>query len=103
MIGMTNFGHGSSRCKKRNNPRQVHLDFHRPHWVENVGAEYDPEELVQTWKDANVNAVTVVFGLCTWGNAYYDSAIAPVHPGLHKDMLTPLLPAAKRIVVGFFM
>ncbi|MBB6730916.1 alpha-amylase family protein [Cohnella zeiphila] len=76
--------------------RKIHLDFHTPHWVKQVGADYDPELLVATWKRANVNAVTVVFGLCACGNAYYESDVAPVHPALQRDLLTPLLPAAER-------
>lgn len=76
--------------------RKIHLDFHTPHWVKAVGQHYDPEQIVRIWKEAHVNAVTVVFGLCACGNAYYESDVAPVHPGLTKDMLTPLLPVAKR-------
>lgn len=76
--------------------RKIHLDFHTPHWVKEVGQEFDAEELVATWKKAHVNAATVVFGLCACGNAYYESEHAPVHPGLKKDMLRQLLPVAER-------
>jgi len=76
--------------------RKIHLDFHTPHWVKRVGHEYDPEALVRTWKEAEVNAVTVVFGACACGNAYYEAGSGLVHPGLERDMLAPLLPVAKR-------
>ncbi|MFI2856473.1 hypothetical protein ACH6EH_04985 [Paenibacillus sp. JSM ZJ436] len=76
--------------------RKIHLDFHTPYWVKEVGAEYDAQELVATWKKANVNAATVVFGLCACGNAYYHSEHAPVHPGLKADLLRELLPAAEK-------
>lgn len=87
---------------KRTN-RKVHLDFHTPHWVKQVGGDYDPETLVSVWKKARVNAVTVVFGCCACGNAYYDSPAAPVHPGLQRDMLTPLLEAAKREDIAIYV
>lgn len=83
-------------AKQEETSRKIHLDFHTPHWVKQVGQDYDPELLVRTWKEAHINAVTVVFGLCACGNAYYESNAAPVHPGLKRDLLTPLLPIAKR-------
>lgn len=76
--------------------RKIHLDFHTPHWVKEVGQAYNAEELVATWKKAHVNAATVVFGLCACGNAYYETEHAPVHPGLKADMLRELLPVAER-------
>jgi hypothetical protein len=83
--------------------RKIHLDFHTPYWVKQVGQDFDAEALVQTWKQAHVNAVTVVFGLCACGNAYYKSPAAPVHPGLQKDLLKPLLPAAKREGIDIYV
>ncbi|MDF2670365.1 MAG: hypothetical protein K0R67_2671 [Paenibacillus sp.] len=83
-------------AKQEETNRKIHLDFHTPHWVKQVGQDYDPELLVRTWKEAHINAVTVVFGLCACGNAYYKSDVAPVHPGLQQDLLTPLLPIARR-------
>ncbi|MGG1553988.1 hypothetical protein [Paenibacillus ferrarius] len=80
--------------KKQN--RKVHLDFHTPYWVKEVGQQFDAEQLVKIWKHAHINAATVVFGLCACGNAYYESEHAPVHPGLKIDMLRELLPAAER-------
>jgi hypothetical protein len=83
--------------------RKIHLDFHTPHWVSKVGEHYDPEMLVRTWKAAAVNAVTVVFGLCACGNAYYEGDEAPVHPSLQGDMLRPLLAAAKKEEIEIFV
>jgi len=89
--------------KQANANRKIHLDFHTPHWVKQVGQDYDPERLVRTWKEASINAVTVVFGLCACGNSYYESEVAPVHPGLARDLLTPLLPIAKREGISVYV
>lgn len=89
--------------KQQMNNRKIHLDFHTPHWVKRVGQHFDPEELVRIWKEASVNAVTVVFGACACGNAYYDTATGPVHPGLERDMVTPLLPVAKREGIAVYI
>ncbi|WP_167858981.1 alpha-amylase family protein [Paenibacillus cymbidii] len=83
--------------------RKIHLDFHTPHWVEQVGQSFDAERLVQTWKQARVNAVTAVFGYCACGNAYYEGAAGQQHPGLQQDMLTPLLAAAKREQIQIYV
>ncbi|WP_281888775.1 alpha-amylase family protein [Paenibacillus sp. YYML68] len=80
----------------QNENRKIHLDFHTPYWVKEVGQQFDAEKLVKVWKNAHINAATVVFGLCACGNAYYESEHAPVHPGLKTDMLRELLPAAER-------
>lgn len=80
----------------RNENRKLHMDFHTPHWVKEVGQQFDAAQLVKVWKNAHINAATVVFGLCACGNAYYESDHAPVHPGLKRDMLRELLPAAEQ-------
>lgn len=81
-------------ARQEETSRKIHLDFHTPHWVKQVGQNFNAEQLVQTWKQARVNAVTVVFGYCACGNAYYENAAGQVHPGLQQDLLIPLLSAA---------
>jgi hypothetical protein len=88
---------------KYGSTRKIHLDFHNPYWASQIGGAYDPERLVHTWKQAHVNAVTVVFGLCACGNAYYETDSAPVHPGLATDLLNPLLPISKREGIELFV
>lgn len=83
--------------------RKIHLDFHTPHWVQQVGQHFDPEALVAVWQKARVNAVTAVFGYCACGNAYYDSPAGQVHPGLEQDLLGLLLPAAKRAEIAIYV
>lgn len=76
--------------------RRIHLDFHTPHWVKQVGHRFDGARFVETLQRARVNAVTAVFGLCACGNAYWDTARDDVrHPGLAKDLARELLNAAE--------
>ncbi len=64
--------------------RTVHLDFHTGPWVPDVGADFDPEEFAQIFKEAHVDSVTL-FAKCHHGHLYY----ATDHPARH-----PSLPAA---------
>ena len=69
--------------------RQIHMDFHTSEMIDNVGAEFDPEEFVSTLKKAHVNSVTC-FARCHHGWLYYDSKKFPerVHPHLvNKNLL----------------
>ncbi len=76
--------------------RRVHLDFHTPHWVKRVGHRFDGPRFVETLRQAHVNAVTAVFGLCACGNAYWNTTRDDVrHPGLAKDLAADLLRAAE--------
>jgi len=63
--------------------RQIHLDFHTSQFIPGIGAEFDAEEFVRTFKEAHVNSVTV-FARCHHGYMYYQSEAFPerVHPHL---------------------
>jgi hypothetical protein len=75
--------------------RRIHYNFHTPHWVRGVGAEFDGETVIEMLRQAHVNEVTPVFGLCSCGNAYWDTRREDIrHPGLVKDMVAELLGAA---------
>jgi len=69
--------------------RQVHLDFHTSRFIPGIGAEFNAENFVKTFKEAHVNSVTV-FARCHHGYLYYQSEAFPqiVHPDLHcKNLL----------------
>jgi hypothetical protein len=76
--------------------RRIHLNFHTPYWVRSVGDTFDGEEVIETLTRAGVNEVTAVFGLCSCGNAYWDTRRDDLrHPGLAKDMVDELLRGAR--------
>ncbi len=78
--------------------RQVHLDFHTSPDLQNIGAEFDPEEFATTLKKAHVNSITC-FARCHHGYLYYDSKEFPelVHPHLvRKDLLKEQIEACHR-------
>jgi len=68
--------------------RQVHLDFHTSQFIPGIGAEFDADEFVKTFKEAHVNSVTV-FARCHHGYLYYQSEAFPelVHPYLKRENL----------------
>lgn len=69
--------------------RQVHLDFHTSEAIEDVGAEFDPQEFVNVITEAHVDSVTC-FARCHHGWLYYDSKLFPerIHPHLtHRNLL----------------
>jgi len=68
--------------------RQIHLDFHTSEHVEDIGAQFDPEEFVSTLKRAAVNSVTC-FARCHHGWIYYDTKLNPErrHPHLKRNLL----------------
>jgi len=80
----------------------MHLDFNNPNWSSSIGTDYDPHALVQTWKNAGVEAVTLVFGLCACGNSYL-SFSGPFHPGLETDMLDGLMSIALAAEIAVFV
>ena len=76
--------------------RRIHYNFHTPHWVRGVGANFEGERVIEMLQRAHVNEVTPVFGLCSCGNAYWDTSRDDIrHPGLVKDMVAELLTAAR--------
>ena len=72
--------------------RWIHLDFHTPAEVPEVGADFDPDAWVETLCDARVNTITV-FARCHHGYCYYPSRVAPPHPTLKRDLLGEMIEA----------
>ncbi len=75
--------------------RQIHLDFHTPPSIPDVGAEWDADHFVRTLTEARVNSITV-FAKCHHGMNYYPSKIGPVHPSLKFDLLGEQVEALHR-------
>ena len=66
--------------------RQVHLDFHTPGDITDVGGSFDGESFASTFENAHVDTVNV-FAKCHHGFAYYPSEVGTPHPGLTRDLL----------------
>src|SRR5215831_10853506 len=78
--------------------RQVHLDFHTHGSIQNVGAEFDPEQFATTLERADVNSITC-FARCHYGWMYYDSPQFPerIHPHLvRKNLLQEQIEACHK-------
>ena len=78
--------------------RQIHMDFHTHGLIQNVGAQFDPEEFALTLKRAHVNSVTC-FARCHHGWMYYDSKLFPerIHPHLaNRNLLAEQIEAGHR-------
>jgi hypothetical protein len=76
--------------------RQVHLDFHTSPHIPDVGADWDPDDFIQTLQRARVNSITV-FAKCHHGMNYYPSKIGPVHPSLQFDLLGAQIEACHAV------
>ena len=65
--------------------RKIHLDFHTPGVIRNIGSNFNAQEFAQTLKRAKVNTI-VVFTECHFGFSYYDTKVGRKHPGLSFDL-----------------
>ncbi|MCK4418207.1 beta-galactosidase trimerization domain-containing protein [Candidatus Aerophobetes bacterium] len=65
--------------------RKIHLDFHTPAVIRNIGNRFNAQEFAQTLKRAKVNVI-VIFTECHFGFSYYDTKIGRKHPGLNFDL-----------------
>ncbi|MFC5661715.1 alpha-amylase family protein [Kitasatospora misakiensis] len=65
--------------------RTVHLDFHTGPDVPDVGRDFDPVTFARTFRDAQVDSVTV-FAKCHHGRLYYGTDRPERHPGLSPDL-----------------
>ncbi|WP_338720959.1 alpha-L-fucosidase [Devosia sp. XK-2] len=77
--------------------RQIHLDFHTSEHIPDVGAAFDANDFVSTFKSAQVDSVTV-FAKCHHGWSYYPTNVGAPHPNLARpnllgDMVTALKAA----------
>src|SRR5689334_5891031 len=78
--------------------RQVHLDFHTPGAIPNVGADFDPKAFAETAAAAHVDSMTV-FSRCHHGYSYHPAKIGTMHPGLNFDLLGAQIDALHGIGV----
>lgn len=78
--------------------RQMHMDFHNPAYVENIGKDFDKAKFQKFLKKSRVNAVTL-FGRCMYGYCYYYSEVFERHPHLERDLLRGEIEACNEIGV----
>ena len=74
----------------------VHLDFHTSPLVPDIGAKFDKEKFAKTFKDANVDLVTV-FAKCHHGYTYYPTKVGTMHPNLKFDLLKEQLESLRSV------
>ncbi|MEM8876086.1 MAG: alpha-amylase family protein [Planctomycetota bacterium] len=70
--------------------RHIHLDFHTSPLIEDIGADFDPDQFGRRLADAHVNSINM-FARCHHGHLYYPSKINPerIHPHLKRPNLLP--------------
>jgi len=66
--------------------RQVHLDFHTPGEIPDVGIDFDPAQFARTVVDAHIDSVTV-FSKCHHGYSYHPTNVGTMHPSLTFDLM----------------
>jgi hypothetical protein len=76
--------------------RQIHLDFHTPGDVTDVGSSFDPEEFASTMARTHVQSVNL-FAKCHHGYSYYPTTAGTVHPGLTFDLLGQQIEALHKV------
>ena len=77
---------------KRFPKRAVHLDFHTPPGIKDLGCKLNGKEFAKTLKDAGVEYVNV-FAKCNMGFCYYPTKVGYIYPGLKKDLLGEMVSA----------
>ncbi len=77
--------------------RQIHLDFHTSEHVEDIAAQFDPDEFARMLERARVNSVTC-FARCHHGWIYYDTKANPErrHPHLKRNLLKEQIEACHK-------
>jgi hypothetical protein len=78
--------------------RWVHLDFHTPGNVSDVGIDFDKTQFAETVKAAHIDAMTV-FSRCHHGYSYHPTEVGTMHPGLSFDLLGAQIEALHEIGV----
>ena len=73
---------------------QVHLDFHTPGEVTDVGADFDADRFADTFARAGVGQGNL-FAKCHHGWCYYPTKVGRMHPGLKFDLLGAQMKALK--------
>ncbi|MDP9362826.1 MAG: beta-galactosidase trimerization domain-containing protein [Chloroflexota bacterium] len=72
--------------------RQVHLDFHTPGEIPDVGKDFQPARFAATVKAAHIDSMTV-FSRCHHGFSYHPTDVGTMHPGLGFDLLAAQIEA----------
>jgi hypothetical protein len=73
--------------------RQIHLDFHTSEHIPGIGADFDPNDFVDTLKKAHVDSITI-FAKCHHGWSYYPTKVGKPHPHLARpDLLGDMVKA----------
>jgi hypothetical protein len=66
--------------------RWVHLDFHTPGEIKEIGKKFDQGRFAATVKAAQIDSMTV-FARCHHGYSYHPTQVGTMHPGLDFDLL----------------
>ena len=74
--------------------RQIHLDFHTSRFIEDIGADFDPDEFADTLVKAKVNSINI-FARGHHGWIFYDTKKYPErrHPHLKCNLLKQQIEA----------
>lgn len=70
--------------------RQIHLDFHTSPVIDDVGANFDAKDFVETLKQARVNSINI-FAKCHHGMCYYPTKVGKMHPSLSFDLMGTMI------------
>lgn len=75
--------------------KNIHLDFHNPSWVTNLGEKLDPKNLIKILTESHADTITFP-AKDHHGNCYYDTKIGHGHPYLRTDIFGEILKEAHR-------
>lgn len=78
--------------------RQVHLDFHTPGEIPDVGADFDAIEFAETVRTAHIDSVTV-FSKDHHGFSFHPTEVGTTHPSLTFDLMGAQIEALHGIGV----
>lgn len=76
--------------------RQVHLDFHTPGEIPDVGADFDAAAFAKTIQDAHIDSVTV-FSKDHHGYSFHPTDVGTMHPSLAFDLMGQQIEALHEI------
>lgn len=76
------------------------MDFHTSGLIENIGAEFDPDEFGSVLKSARVQHINL-FAKCHHGWFYYPTKIGKMHPQLTFDLLGAQIGACRKHGISY--
>jgi len=80
-----------SECKRR-----LHLDFHNPAGVPDIGVDFDEREFAETVRGAGFDGLTV-FAMGHHGHCYFPTRKGRPHPSLRQDLLGGMVHACHEV------